>query len=61
MATNDDVVGMLRELRSQISTLADDNASLRKEMRDMKTTVTTNAPTSSMPVNRSNEQPELTA
>jgi len=61
MATNDDVVGMLRELRSQISTLADDNASLRKEMRDMKTAVTTNAPTSSMPVNRPNEHPELTA
>jgi GTP cyclohydrolase N terminal len=35
MATNDDVVRLLRDLKSQISTLVSDNAAIRKEMASM--------------------------
>ena len=55
MATNDDVVGMLHGLRSQIGSLASDNAILRKEIHDLKAAVTTNASTSSKPMNPPNE------
>ena len=46
MPSDESALDILRELRSQVNTLTQDNAVLRKEMHDMTAAMTASAPAS---------------